>query len=100
MLLILYFIHKIVYMTLYDLGGLEIYNPFSPFRQTTTPTFFQNQCTYGFCTYYPWPSFDRAQNPKNPGFLLGFWAQNFFGGLNQKSATDSRCKIRRPRPRR
>ena len=31
MLLILYFTYKIVYMTLYDLGGLEIYNQFSPF---------------------------------------------------------------------
>ena len=30
-LLILYVIYKIVYMTLYDLGGLEIYTQFSPF---------------------------------------------------------------------
>ena len=32
-LLILYFIYKIVCMTLYDLGGLEVYNQFSPFCQ-------------------------------------------------------------------
>ena len=25
--------------------------------------------------------------------FFGFWAQNFFGGLNQKSATDNKCKI-------
>ena len=25
--------------------------------------------------------------------FFGFWAQNFFGGLNQKSATISMCKI-------
>ena len=27
------------------------------------------------------------------GFFFGFWAQNFFGGLNQKSGADSMCKI-------
>ena len=25
--------------------------------------------------------------------FFGFWAQIFFGGLNQKSATDNKCKI-------
>ena len=25
--------------------------------------------------------------------FFGFWAQNFFGGLNQKSAIISMCKI-------
>ena len=39
-----------------------------------------------------------ALNPKSPKSkkspaFFGFWAQNFFGGLNQKSATISMCKI-------
>ena len=29
----------------------------------------------------------------NPPAFFGFWAQNFFGGLNQKSAMISMCKI-------
>ena len=32
------------------------------------------------------------KSKKSPAFF-GFWAQNFFGGLNQKSATDNKCKI-------
>ena len=68
-------------------------------KKPTPPTFlnefvlnFQNRCKYGFCTYKSWPIFDlglqknfEPKIQKSPAFL-GFWAQNFFGGLNQKSA--------------
>ena len=53
-------------------------------KKPTPPTFFnefvwnfQNQCKYGFCTYYPWPIFDlglqkkfEPKIQKKPGF---FW---------------------------
>ena len=41
---------------------------------------------------WPWEARAKVALAYFFGFF-GFWAQNFFGGLNQKSAMISMCKI-------